>query len=76
MELGLITFLLILGGYLVSLLYLNAKVNPGKNRLPKNLVPMGRSVNHVGILILGVIILTILIFAVGVIFFHDEWLPR
>ena len=76
MEIGLIIFLLILGGYIFSLLFLNAKVRPGKDKLPENLVPIGQSVKYVGILILGAIILVIVIVAVGVIFFCDEWLPR
>jgi len=76
MGIGLIIFLLILGGYIFLILFLNAKTRPGKDKLPENLVPIGRSVKYVGIVILGAIILATGIVAVGIIFFRDEWLPR
>jgi hypothetical protein len=61
--------------YLHSL-HLNAKVKPRVNDIPKNFELMRVSVSITGIVIWGTILFMMLGFAVGIIFFREEFLPR
>ncbi len=89
MNFWLIFILLILGVYIFSLIYLNTKVQPKENKssdippveprenkIPGNLGPLKESVSFMGILILDTLILMMIGFAIGVIFFRDEFLPK
>ena len=89
MNFWLISILLILGVYIFSLIYLNTKVRPNGKK-PSNIPPveskeemisdnlrlLKASVSLMGGLVLGILILVMLGFAIGVIFFRDEFLPR
>ena len=46
----------IIGAYVFALLYLNAKVRPGRQRLPERLAPVKFAVNSVGIMFLMVLL--------------------
>src|SRR5262249_49756125 len=46
-------FMLILGAYIFALLYLNAKAQPGGNRIPERLRPLKYAVNSVGVMFLA-----------------------
>lgn len=89
MNFGLIFVLLILGMYIFFLLYLNSKVNSKENSLsdkpavrsegnkhPGDLRPLKNVVSLMGVLVLGTIILIILVVAICVLFFREEFLPR
>jgi len=51
-------FLLILGGYVFALLYLNAKAQPGQE-LPEHLKPLKFAVNSVGVIFLALFLTVI-----------------
>ncbi|MBS1786523.1 MAG: hypothetical protein JST85_02300 [Acidobacteria bacterium] len=79
MSLGLIIFLLTLAAYIGALIYLNAKTGPNNNGdsgLPENQAALKNLVNGIGLGSYGLLLLAFLIFAIGVIFFRDEFLPR
>ena len=89
MTFWLIFVLLVLGAYIFSLLYLNAKVKSKENTLSATpaarakenkrsggLRPLKNIVSLMGVLVLGAIILIMSVFAIGVFFFRDEFLPR
>jgi multisubunit Na+/H+ antiporter MnhB subunit len=50
---------LIIGAYVFALLYLNAKVQPGRERLPERLKPLKYAVNSVGITFLALFLMVI-----------------
>lgn len=52
-------FLLIIGAYVFALLYLNAKVLPGQNKLPERLKPVKYAVNAVGVTFLALFLMVI-----------------
>jgi len=52
-------FLLIIGAYVFALLYLNAKVLPGQNKLPERLKPVKYTVNAVGVTFLALFLMVI-----------------
>jgi hypothetical protein len=89
MNFWLISILLILSAYIFSLIYLNTKVRSNEKKpsdippveskedqIPDNLRPLKASISLMGGLVLGILILMMLGFAIGVIFFRDEFLPR
>jgi cell division protein FtsL len=89
MNFWLISILLILSAYIFSLIYLNTKVRRNEKKpsdippveskedqIPDNLRPLKASISLMGGLVLGILILMMLSFAIGVIFFRDEFLPR
>jgi uncharacterized membrane protein YsdA (DUF1294 family) len=49
-------FLLILGAYVFALLYLNAKAQPGQNRIPERLKPVKYFVNSVGLMFVALLL--------------------
>jgi len=59
MELECFVFMLILGAYIFALLYLNAKAQPGENRIPERLKPLKYAVNSVGIMFLALSLMVI-----------------
>jgi hypothetical protein len=79
MDFGLISVLAILIGYMSLLLYLNSKVKLGNGKqyeLPNNHRALRNTVTVAGFGFYGFILLALLIFAIGVIFFRDSFLPR
>ena len=50
---------IIIGAYVFALLYLNAKVQPGRQRLPERLEPVKLAVNSVGVLFFMLVLLMI-----------------
>jgi len=59
MELECLVFMLILGAYIFALLYLNAKAQPGENRIPERLKPLKYAVNSVGVMFLALSLMVI-----------------
>jgi len=79
MDFGLIIVLLILTGYVGSLIYLNSKAKlTGDKRhdLPAKIAPLKVAINAAGLSFYGFVLLAFLIVAIGVIFFRDSFLPR
>jgi hypothetical protein len=79
MDFGLILVLVILIGYMSLLLYLNSKVklrNGEQYELPNKHKALQNTIAVTGLGFIGFILLALLIFAVGVIFFRDSFLPR
>ena len=79
MNFGLLIILLILIGYIGSVIYLNSKVKLGKDKhheLPTKQAPLRDVVNIAGLGCYGFLLLALLLFAIGVIFFRDSFLPR
>jgi hypothetical protein len=79
MDFGLIIFLVILTGYMSLLLYLNSKVKLGNGKqyeLPNKHRVLRNTITVAGFGFYGFILLALLIFAIGVIFFRDSFLPR
>jgi len=79
MNFGLIIILGILIGFMSLLLYLNSKVKLGKggqNELPNEYKTLRNMINVTGLGFYGFILLALLIFAIGVIFFRDSFLPK
>jgi len=50
---------LFIGAYVFALLYLNAKVQPGQQRIPERLKPLKYAVNSVGVLFLALFLMVI-----------------
>jgi hypothetical protein len=79
MSLGLFIVLVILIGYMSLLFYLNSSVKLGKDEQyesPDKHKTLRSAINITGFGLYGFILLALLIFAVGVIFFRDSFLPR
>jgi hypothetical protein len=79
MNIGLIIVLVILIGFMSLLLYLNSKVKLGKGgqyELPDEQKTLRNTINVIGLGSYVYILLALLIFAIGVIFFRDSFLPR
>lgn len=79
MDFGLIIVLVILIGYMSLLLYLNSKVKLGNSKqyeLPNKHKVLRNTITVTGLGFYGFILLAMLIFAIGVIFFRDSFLPR
>jgi hypothetical protein len=60
-------FLLILGAYIFALLYLNAKAQPGQNRISERLKPIKYFVNCVGAMFLALFLII-----VGILLWYSE----
>jgi hypothetical protein len=75
-DMTILLFLLFVASYMTVLIYLNAKVKPNQSQLPEKYAFLKTSISFVGISIGGVFLLMLLLFAIGVIFFRDEFLPR
>ena len=79
MNFGLIIILGILIGFMSLLLYLNSKVKLGKggqNELLNEHKTLRNMINITGLGFYSFILLALLIFAIGVIFFRDSFLPK
>ena len=79
MDFGLIIVLVILTGYLSLLLYLNSKVKLGKGgqkELLNEHKTLRNMINITGLGFYSFILLALLIFAIGVNFFRDSFLPK
>jgi hypothetical protein len=79
MNIGLIIVLVILIGFMSLLLYLNSKVKLGKGgqyELPDKQKTLQNTINVTGLGFYVFVLLALLIFAIGVIFFRDSFLPR
>jgi hypothetical protein len=76
MNTGLLIFIIILGTYIGGLIYLNSKVRSGDPPLPHKYGPLRTAVSYSGAAILGLFLLVLLIFTVGVLFFRDEFFLR
>lgn len=79
MDFGLIIVLLILTGYVGSLIYLNSKAKLTSDKchdLPAKIAPLRDAVNVAGLSFYGFALLVVLILAIGVIFFRDSFFPR
>jgi hypothetical protein len=79
MNLGLIIVLVILIGLMSLLLYLNSKVKLGKGgqyELHDKHKALRNTVAVTGLGFYSFILMALVIFAIGVIFFRDSFLPR
>ena len=79
MNFGLIIILGILIGFMSLLLYLNSKVRLGNGEQyesPDKHKALQNAITVTGLGFIGFILLALLIFAIGVIFFRDSFLPR
>jgi hypothetical protein len=79
MDFGLIFVLVILIGYMSLLLYLNSKVKldkGGQYELPSKHKALRNTITVTGLGFYGLILLALVVFAIGVIFFRDGFLPR
>lgn len=72
MNSGPIIFLVILIGYISSLIYFNSKAKLGKNEHKA----LRNTITVVGLGFYGFVLLGLLIVAIGVIFFRQDFLPQ
>lgn len=79
MNLGLIIVLVVLIGFVALLLYLNSKVKLGEGgqyESSNDHKTLRNVINVTGLGFYAFILLALSLFAIGVIFFRDSFLPR
>lgn len=79
MNIGLIIVLAVLIGFMSLLLYLNSKAKLGKDwqyELSVKQKTLRNTINVTGLVFYVFALLDLLVFAIGVIFFQDSFLPR
>ena len=72
----LLIFMLFVACYVAVLIYLNSKVKASGDMLPEKYALLKTFTSSIGLLISGGFLLMGMLFAIGVIFFRDEFLPR
>lgn len=78
MDFGVLIILLILTGYIASLMYLNSKAmltSDRRHELPAKVGFLRDVINSVGLSFYGLVLLFFLIVAIGVLFFRDRFFP-